>query len=274
MPVLHLKEADIYYESTGNVNPPLVFIHGFTCDHTDWDFQVKRLSGTNRVITIDLRGHGQSTGDKPGCTIEDMARDTVSLLNSLNVRDAILIGHSMGCRVCLETPMQNPKLVAGVVLVDGSYQVRGNPADVAETMRKALEKTGYPAYARDTFGGMFFGDYDVALKNHAVARALKLDPEFGISLRSSFAGYDASKMEPSLAALKVPLLVIQSTGVDAKSERYSLKKGDTNPWLDMVKRLVPSSRIEILPGRGHFVMLEAPDAVNELIASFAAQLGR
>jgi pimeloyl-ACP methyl ester carboxylesterase len=274
MPIMHLKEVkevDIYYESTGIGNPPLVFIHGFTCDHSDWDFQVKRLSDTNRVIACDLRGHGQSTGGKPCCTIEDLARDTANLLEALDIRNAILIGHSMGCRVCLEIPMQYPKLVAGVVLVDGSHQVRGNPSDAAETMKKALEKTGYPAYARNTFGGMFFGDYDASLKNHAVERALKLDPEFGIGLRSSFAGWDATRMERELSELKVPLLLIQSTGVDAKGERYSLKKGDTNPWLDMVKRFVPSSTIEILPGHGHFIMLEAPDATSELIASFAAQ---
>ena len=271
MPVMRLKEADIYYESTGDGNPPLVFIHGFTCDHTDWDFQVKHLSRTNRVITCDLRGHGQPTGARLSVTIEDMARDTASLLKLLGVRDAILIGHSMGCRVVLETGLQNPKLVAGVVFVDGSQQVRGNPADAAETFRKALESTGFPAYARSNFGGMFFGDYDVSLKDRIIARALRLNPEFGISLRSNFAGWDATRAEKALSELKVPLLAIQSTGVDAKGERYSLKKGETTPWLDMVKRLVPSSRIEILPGHGHFVMLEATDPVNELIALFAAQ---
>jgi len=50
MPVMHLKEANIYYESTGTGKPPLIFIHGFTCDHSDWDFQVKALSGASQVV--------------------------------------------------------------------------------------------------------------------------------------------------------------------------------------------------------------------------------
>lgn len=60
MPIMRLKEAGIYYESTGTDKPPRVFIHGFTCDHSDWDFQVKRFSGMNQVVTCDLRGHGRT----------------------------------------------------------------------------------------------------------------------------------------------------------------------------------------------------------------------
>jgi pimeloyl-ACP methyl ester carboxylesterase len=266
-----LPDAAIYYESTGGGKPPLVFIHGFTCDHTDWHFQVKRLSSTNRVVTCDLRGHGRSTGGKPGVTIEDQARDMGNLLNTLKIRDAILIGHSMGCRVCLETGRQNPGLVAGIVFVDGSQRGKGDPTEAVASIKKAAEGGGYPAYMRNTFAGMFFGKYDVSFKNRIIERALALNPDFGISLRSNFAGWDAAKMEPALSELKVPLFLIQSTGINASNERYSLKKGDTNPWLETVRRLVPSVRIEILPGYGHFNMLEAPDAVSELIASFVVQ---
>jgi pimeloyl-ACP methyl ester carboxylesterase len=272
MPIMRLKEADIYYESTGTGKPPLIFIHGFTCDHSDWDFQVKHLSARNQIVTCDLRGHGQSTGNRLGCTIEDLARDTGSLLSSLNVRNAVLIGHSMGCRVALETYLRNPQLIAGIILVDGSQMGTGNPRDAVETARNAIEKMGYPSYARSLFANTFFGDYDVSLKNRIIERALRMNPEFAISLRSNFAGWDAAKMETALSDLKVPLLLIQSTGLNESLERFSLKKGDTTPYLDLVRRLVPTARIEVLPGHGHFIMLEAPDVTSKLIASFAAQL--
>jgi pimeloyl-ACP methyl ester carboxylesterase len=177
----------------------------------------------------------------------------------------------MGCRVVLETYLQNPQLVAGIFFVDGSQMGKGNPRDAVETARKTVEKIGYPAYARSTFANMFFEDYDVSLKNRIIDRALRLNPEFGISLLSNLIGWDAAKMETALLELKVPLLLIQSTGINASNERYSLKKGATTPWLDLVRKLVSQARIEILPGYGHFNMLEAPDATNELIASFAAQ---
>ena len=119
---------------------------------------------------------------------------------------------------------------------------------------------------------MFFGEYDPALKDRIVARAMKLDPNYGTWVRSSFAGWDAANIEKALSNLKVPLLVIQSTGLDAGLQRYSLKSGDETPWMDLVKRFVPTARIEVIPGHGHFIMLEAPDQTNEFIDSFIKRL--
>lgn len=117
MSVLHLKDLDLYYESIGNGNPPLVSIHGYTCDHTDWDYQAKRLKDTYQVVNCDLRGHGQSTGINTKGTIEEFAGDVGQLMRTLNLPGAVLIGHSMGCRVALETCRQNLGSVAGVILI-------------------------------------------------------------------------------------------------------------------------------------------------------------
>jgi pimeloyl-ACP methyl ester carboxylesterase len=272
MPIAHLKDADLYYESTGTGNPSLVFIHGFSCDHTDWSNQVKHFSKTNRVITCDLRGHGNSTGTKANCTMEDLGADVCDLMKSLNVGKAVLVGHSMGCRVALETYLQNPRLVTGIVFVDGSQLGKGNPKDIMGNARMAIEKTGYKDHFSNSFGKMFFGDYDVSLKNHVIERVLSLNPDFGTTLSSNMRGWDAAKMETALSAIKVQFLVIQSTGVNASNERYSLKMGDNIPWFNLVKKLVPQARIETVPGHGHWVMIEAPDRTNELIDSFVAQL--
>jgi pimeloyl-ACP methyl ester carboxylesterase len=55
-------------------------------------------------------------------------------------------------------------------------------------------------------------------------------------------------------------------------ERYSLKTGDNTSWTDLVKRLVPAAKIEIITGYGHFIMLEAPDHMCELIISFIEKI--
>jgi len=272
--ILHLKEVDLYYESIGTGNPPLVFIHGYTCDHTDWDFQIKRLGDTYQVVTCDLRGHGQSTGTNTNGTIEDFATDVESLMSTLNLRGAVLIGHSMGCRVALETYLQNPSPVTGIILVDGSRMSEGNPNGTVAAVTKSIEQIGFQEYTRHDFAGMFLGEYDTALRDRIVARAIKLDLQYGIRVRSSFPGWDAAKMESALSNLRVPLLVIQSTGLNENLERYSLKRGDNTSWLDLVKRLVPTARIKIIPSHGHFIMLEAPDRTCELIISFIEKLNK
>jgi pimeloyl-ACP methyl ester carboxylesterase len=271
MPIMHLKDADIYYESRGTGKPPLVFIHGYTCDHTDWEFQVERLSKTNQVITCDLRGHGQSTGGGSHCTIEDLAKDTGNLIKSLNLQHVVLIGHSMGGPVVLETFMQNPQLVAGIVTIDSSAQGARDAKNAMETIKKSIDSVSYPTYVRKIFGTMFFGNQGELRKNRIIERAASLNPQFGTALRVNLAGWSAVKMETALSALNIPLLFIQSTNMNANNERYSLTHGEKTPSIEFVRRLVPKARIEVIPGHGHFVMLEAPDRTNELIASFVTQ---
>ena len=79
-------------------------------------------------------------------------------------------------------------------------------------------------------------------------------------------------MEAALAAVRVPLMVIQSTTMNAERIRVSLSAGQSSPWLDLVKSRAPTARIEIVPGSGHFPQLEAPEKVNALLADFAAKL--
>jgi hypothetical protein len=83
-------------------------------------------------------------------------------------------------------------LVAGVVFVDGSKMGKGDPAAAVIAVRNAIEKIGFQDNARRSFAGMFFGDDEVALKNRIIARAVRLDPQFGIRARSSFPGWDAA----------------------------------------------------------------------------------
>ncbi|MFC1860538.1 alpha/beta fold hydrolase [Chloroflexota bacterium] len=272
MPVLRLKESSIYYEINGKAKRTLFFIHGFTCDHSDWNFQVQQLSNAYRVVTCDLRGHGLSTGDESGFTIEALAGDISLLFKALGIQQTVLIGHSMGCRVALETYLQNPRTIAGIVLIDGNNLSQGNTTGIGEAKRRTIEKQGYTEYIKSTFAGMFFGDSNVKMKDRIIERALKLDPKFGINLLSNAPEWDSAKIEVALSELKVPLLVLQSTGYSANYERISLKKGDTTPWLQLVNKLVPSAKIKIMSGYGHFVMLEAPDAISKLINSFASGL--
>ena len=73
-------------------------------------------------------------------------------------------------------------------------------------------------------------------------------------------------MDAAFAALRAPVLAIQSTTRNAQLQRAPLKPGDTSPWIDYLRS--HGARVEIVPDTGHFTQLEAPDAVNRLIADF------
>ena len=75
-------------------------------------------------------------------------------------------------------------------------------------------------------------------------------------------------MPDALASVRVPLLAIQSTHLNAERKRVRLERGQSSPWLDLVRRRVPTARIEIVPDAWHFTMIDAPEACNRLLAQF------
>jgi len=244
-----------------------VFVHGFLCSHEDWKFQVKELQRNHEVVACDLRGHGSTPGRPQECSIEHYGGDVAALINNLELANPILVGHSMGCRVVLEANRIAPERVGGLVLVDGSRFGAGD-ADAAEAAARAqIERTGYAAWAESLFRQMFF--QSTPATERLVARAVRQSAEIGAALWPRSARWDAATLEAALAAVRAPVLVIQTTTRDAQSgKRGPLKAGQTTPWLDLLKNKLPRCRIEVLAGLGHFPQLEAPERVNRLIEEF------
>jgi len=244
-----------------------VFVHGFLCSHEDWKFQVKELQRNHEVVACDLRGHGETPGRPHECSIEHYGGDVAALINNLELANPILVGHSMGCRVVLEANRIAPERVGGIVLVDGSRFGSGD-TDAAEAAARAqIEQVGYAAWATDLFRQMFLESTPAT--ERLVARAVRQSAEIGAALWPRSARWDAATLEAALAAVRAPVLVIQTTTRDAQSgKRGPLKAGQTTPWLDLLKNKLPRCRIEVLAGLGHFPQLEAPERVNRLIEEF------
>jgi pimeloyl-ACP methyl ester carboxylesterase len=253
----------------GRGAPPLVFVHGFLCTHEDWRRQVDFFSKTNDVVACDLRGHGETPGRPHECSIEHYGGDVAALIANLDFSNAVLVGHSMGCRVVLEANRLAPERVAGIVLVDGSRAGAGDPDAAEAAARSQIEQMGYAAWAESLFRQMFFKSTPAS--ERLVARAVRQSAEIGATLWPRMARWDAATLEAALAAVRAPVLVIQTTSRNAQMQRAPLRAGQSSPWLDLLGTKIPSCRIEILPGLGHFPQLEAPKRVNRLIADFAAR---
>ena len=256
----------MHFIRAGLGTPPIFFVHGFACSHEDWKPQLDFFSKTNEVVACDLRGHGQTPGRPRECSIEHYGGDVAALVNHLELNGCILIGHSMGTRVVLEANRLVPERVAGIVLIDGSRSGSGDPDAAEAAARAVVEKAGYPAFAEHLFRQMFFKPSPEA--DAIVARALRQSAQFGPLLWPSMARWDAAEMDAALAAVRAPLLAIQSTTRDAQLRRSPLRAGQSTPYLDLIRGAVPGARIAVVPGTGHFTQIEAADEVNRLIAEF------
>ena len=233
---------------------PIVFVHGFACTHADWRKQVEFFSAGHETFAPDLRGHGATHARPEDCSIETYGSDIAALLHGKDLKGTVLIGHSMGCRVVLQACLNAPERVAAIALVDGSFQGSRPPVAIED----------YSNVAREMFEQMFLSPSD--LGTAIIERAVQLPASIGAALLPRMARWDAANMERTLAAVKVPLLVIQSTYLNAERKRVAIKAGETTPWLDMVRRQAPQAQIEIVSGVGHFPQLEAPEVVNRLLS--------
>jgi len=252
----------MHFIRAGQGAPPILFVHGFACSHEDWKFQLDYFSKTHEVVACDLRGHGQTPGRPQECSIEHYGGDVAALVNNLELRNVVLVGHSMGCRVVLEAARLVAKRVSALVLVDGSRNATGDPDAAEKSARATLDKLGYAAFAETLFRQMFLKPSAEA--DAIVARALKSSAEFGPELWPRVTRWDAGSMDAAFAAIRVPVLAIQSTTRNAQLQRTALKPGDTSPWLDFLKKF-PNVKTEIVADTGHFTQLEAPQQVNRLI---------
>ena len=240
-------------------------MHGFLCSHEDWRHQ---LGFSNEVVACDLRGHGETPGRPQECSIENYGGDVAALIANFDFSKAVLVGHSMGCRVVLEANRIAPERVAGIVLIDGSRAGSGDPDAAEAAARAQIEQKGYTAWAEELFRQMFFKQTPAS--ERLVQRAVRQSAEIGAALWPRLARWDAAVLETAPAAVRAPVLIIQTTARNAQGQRSPLEPGQTSPWLELLKQKLQTVKIEVLPGLGHFPQLEAPERVNELISGFAA----
>lgn len=262
--------AEPFVQAAGSGVPELVFVHGFGCDHTDWAAQVAEFGARQAVLACDLRGHGRTPGQAGDASIETLGADVARLVSGRGLREPILVGHSLGCRVVLEAYTRAPERVAGLVLIDGSRLGDADPAQAEEAMRAAIDFVGFPAFADALFSAMFLEPSADARR--IVARGKRLPGALGAALFPAMARWDAERMDAALDAVRAPLLVIQTTTLSPDRKRVALKAGESSAWLDLVRRRVAGARIEVIAGVGHFPQIEAPAQVNALLASFVGSL--
>jgi pimeloyl-ACP methyl ester carboxylesterase len=171
LPMAHAQtpKNGVNFRVTGTQEPTLIFVHGFACSLDDWDGQVKALSPRFRCVALDLPGHGASA--KPATvSIATMGSAVKGVKEQINPRAAILIGHSMGCRVIMEALLQSPSNVVGLVFVDGSI-LGGDPETGINRAKDAVGRAGINGLTQRLFSDMFLESSDAALRERLIARA-------------------------------------------------------------------------------------------------------
>jgi pimeloyl-ACP methyl ester carboxylesterase len=128
MRVVHRDATALAYAESGAGDPPLVFVHGWTCNHTHFAPQFSHFEKDHRVVAVDLRGHGASDAPEQRYTVTAFADDVAWLCEQADVEGPVLVGHSMGGSVVLDVAARYPDLPRAVVMLDAAPIVGASPA--------------------------------------------------------------------------------------------------------------------------------------------------
>ena len=152
--IVKFKETTVFYTDTGKGNS-VVLLHGFLENNTMWNTVVEKISKRNRVICIDLLGHGKTGSIGYIHSMEEMAEAVKTVLQELKIRRAIFIGHSMGGYVALAFAEKYLKNVKGLCLLNSTSQADSEERKKLRLRANEMAKENYETLVKMSIGNLF-----------------------------------------------------------------------------------------------------------------------
>lgn len=253
----------LHYAETGS-GRPIVFLHGWAMSGRVWRFQ-EELSPSGRLLFPDQRGHGQSAPG-PSYAVEDFAQDLASFFEILDLRDAVLVGWSMGVQIAIEAFPGIKGRLAALVLVAGTPRFtatggypHGKPAIEVKGLGVRLRRDHHKTMG-EFFRGMFVdGEMDQKQYQRIVHEIIMGGhaPDTEAALKSLMI-LSQVDLRDRLATMEVPVLLVHGDGdtiCPASASGY------------MAQRF-PQVTLKIMEGCGHAPFMTRPQEFNGLVRDF------
>lgn len=243
---------------------PIVFLHAFPLNRTMWMEQETALSTQFRVITIDLRGHGESDAPLWHYSLDQAADDIRGLLDYLSIRQAVFVGLSMGGYILFAFYRKYADDVKGLVLADTRAQADTDEGKQARfDMAQIAYKQGTKAIA------------DIMVPKLLSPATIQGNPELVQRVRTMIESNQVSGIAGDLMAMaqrpdSIPLLRHMTCPVQIIVGELDLPTPPSDARL-MADR-IPHVELAVIPGAAHLSNLEEPGLFNETIRSFVANV--
>ena len=245
-----------------NHTPHLLLLHGSMGNVLMWESIAPVLAARHRVFALDLRGHGQSDwAVPPRYRLRDYAEDVHAVLTALELRDVVLIGHSLGSLVTMTVALDGPAAPRGAALIDieatpPPHQAQHlNAAGDRPPRAFASKQEGIAALQRRY--AMVPPDQAARIAQAGLRQRLDGGWEEATD-RESLRGFEQAQLHDRLGGLAIPTLVIR--GADSTVMRHDVA-------VEMAARL-PSGRLVEIAGAGHQLLLEQPASVANALTTW------
>ena len=240
------------YDDQGAGKPAFVFVHGWTCNRSFFAPQAAHFARRHRIVSVDLRGHGES--DKPSgpYPIAAYADDIAHIIDHLDLGKVVAVGHSMGGSTVLQLAAAYPGHIAAIVMVDpASFVLTPEVRARLEAMVTAIEAGNQEHRRQSIVNSMFLPTSDRKLVEDVLAVMMAAPRHVAASAMQGLIEFDGRTVA---AQCKVPALHVAN-------ELHRNPPHLMSQWL-------PNVVNACTVGAGHFNQLEVPDQVNAMIEAF------
>jgi len=244
---------------------PVLFLHGWMMSRRVWSFQ-EPLSVLFRVITMELRGHGDSLESE--FSYDNCINDISELLAHLDIEHVVIVGWSMGAQIAIRFSSVTSSKVAGMILVGGTpcFCKQGDygfGVPQAEVRSMALRlKRDYRSTAGEFFKAMFSdGEISKTDMITIARRTIGRLPDCPVAV-SALKALTDSDLRDLLPGISVPVLLVHGT------EDSICPPGAS----EYMASIIPEARLELIKDRGHAPFLSCPERFNSMLTGFVKSL--
>ena len=251
---IHIENGgvNIDYNDSKIGDTTLLFIHGWNINKTYWASQTSFFSKKYRVVALDLPGFGKSGKNRKNWTVEEYGKDVTAILTKLDLKNVILIGHSMSGAIVVDAALKNPTRVIGVVGIDNftnfgtvlSPQVKKDISDAYKALRTHY-KTIALQYANQS---LFSPSTDSIVKKRVINDFLNVDSTIAVEILET---NDKYPLDEKVKLLKKTLYLINSSNHPTDTSGFKRFK-------------VPFKLLHLGP-TGHYPMIENPIEFNKAL---------
>jgi (E)-2-((N-methylformamido)methylene)succinate hydrolase len=248
---------EINYDVEGS-GPPLVLIHGVGSSLRSWDHVVDRLRDAYRILRYDTLGHGNSEKPDGPYALDDYVSELLALLDAEGIERANIVGSSFGGMIAQAFAIAHPERVATVAFLSAvaarTPEQREAVIERADQLAAGGAERTIGAALERWYTPEFRAEHPDLLAEQA-ARVTANDPN---GYAAAYRVFAESDLDQELSQIRVPTLIV--TG------EYDV--GSTPEMARLMHDRIAGSRLEILPGLRHGILVEAPDAVADLLRDF------
>jgi pimeloyl-ACP methyl ester carboxylesterase len=248
----------LHYRVLGK-GAPLVILHGLFGSSDNWQSQAKKLADFYTVYSVDLRNHGHSFWS-PAHTYDLMAEDVHNLIEDLNLKKIILLGHSMGAKVAMTLAQQHPSLLEKLILVD-------------------MGTKEYPMHHQHILAGIHSlnlaayktrGEAEIDLEKHVENQGVRqflLKNLYWKSKGELAWRMNVNVLEKNMGEILRPLpnqvVLTNSLFIRGELSNYILDED-----IPEIENVFPDSEFETILGAGHWVHAEAQEEFIHVVLGF------